>query len=199
MWSVKYWNGVDAPHSSPWNSIGTKGEHSTKAAAAAVLTSPFVPLLFAGEEWAASTPFQYFTDHDDPELGKAVTEGRRREFASFGWDPEEVPDPQDPETFRRSKLDWDELSREPHAGLLDWHRRLIELRRTMPAPAADVSVEFDEDARWLVLTRGPFTVAANMGPAPATVPVGGGSVVLASADAGGGVLPPESVVVLKGP
>src|SRR5208337_3917332 len=72
-----------------------------KTAAALVFTSPFVPMLFQGEEWGASTPFQYFTDHPEPELGKAVSEGRCREFAAFGWKPQDVPDPQAPETFQR--------------------------------------------------------------------------------------------------
>jgi maltooligosyltrehalose trehalohydrolase len=172
-----------------------------KVAAALVLLGPSVPMLFQGEEWGASTPFLYFTDHDDPELGKAVTEGRRREFASFGWDPEDVPDPQDPETFLRSKLDWDELSEPRHAGILDWHRRLIELRRSAPAPAAEVEVDFDEGGRWLVLRRGPLTVAANLGDRPATVATGPGEVVLASAygaslENGRADLPPESALVL---
>ena len=69
-------------------------EGRVKVAAALLLTAPFVPMLFMGEEWAASTPFQYFTDHQDPALGQAVTEGRRHEFAAFGWDPDGVPDPQ---------------------------------------------------------------------------------------------------------
>jgi maltooligosyltrehalose trehalohydrolase len=175
-----------------------------RVAAAIVLLGPSVPMLFQGEEWGASTPFLYFTDHDDPELGKAVTEGRRREFASFGWDPEDVPDPQDPETFQRSKLRWDELTEPRHAGLLDWHRRLIALRRSTPAGAGEVTVDFDEPGRWLVLTRGAITVAANMGSAEATVPVPGGSVVLSSVDGvrvegGRAELPPESAIVLKGP
>ncbi len=83
-------------------------EGALKAAAALLLTAPFTPMLFQGEEWAASSPFQYFTDHD-PELGKAVSEGRRREFAAFGWNPDHVPDPQDPQAFDRSKLVWNEL------------------------------------------------------------------------------------------
>src|SRR6185437_237799 len=95
--------------------------------AALVLTAPFVPLLFQREEWGAPTPFLYFTGHPDPELGRAVSEGRRREFAAFGWDPAEVPDPQDPMTFARSKLDWREVAGEPHARVLRWHRDLIHL------------------------------------------------------------------------
>jgi len=178
-----------------------------RVAAALVLLGPSVPMLFQGEEWGASTPVLYFTDHDDAELGRAVTEGRRREFAAFGWDPAEVPDPQDPQTFERSKLDWDEVAREPHAGLLDWHRRLIDLRRSTPEltdGAFDaVSVDFDEDAGWLVLAHGPVTVLCNIGSEAWTVPVAG-ELELASEKgitAGGGsvVLPPESVVVLRTP
>ena len=74
-----------------------------------MLLSPFVPMLFQGEEWGASTPFLYFTDHQDPELGQAVREGRRREYPV--GEGAEVPDPQDPTTFLRSKLDWSELER----------------------------------------------------------------------------------------
>ncbi len=102
-----------------------------RVAAALLLTSPFVPMLFQGEEWGASTPFQYFTSHTDPGLGQEVSEGRRQEFADFGWDPADVPDPQDPATFERSRLDWAELVKEPHAGLLAWHRELIALRRRL--------------------------------------------------------------------
>jgi maltooligosyltrehalose trehalohydrolase len=100
-----------------------------KVLAASVLLSPLVPLLFQGEEWGASTPFLYFTDHDDPGLAQAVSEGRRREFAAFGWKPEEVPDPQNPATFEASRLDWSELDKPPHAELLAWHRELLRLRR----------------------------------------------------------------------
>src|SRR5690606_7306946 len=77
-----------------------------KIGAALVLTSPFVPMLFQGEEWGASTPFLYFTDHADPDLAEAIRQGRRREFAAFGWDAESIPDPQAIETFRRAQLNW---------------------------------------------------------------------------------------------
>jgi maltooligosyltrehalose trehalohydrolase len=86
------------------------GAARAKLGAAVVLTSAFVPMLFMGEGWAASSPFLYFTDHPDEALGKAVTEGRRAEFAAFGWRAQEVPDPQAPETFAASKLEWGELS-----------------------------------------------------------------------------------------
>ena len=81
------------------------GTGRLKITAALVLLSPFVPMLFQGEEFAASSPFQYFTDHDDVEVGDAVTEGRRREFASFGWAPEDIPNPQATDSFERSKTE----------------------------------------------------------------------------------------------
>ena len=104
-----------------------------KIAAALTLTAPFVPMLFQGEEWAASAPFQYFTNHEE-ELGKLVSEGRKKEFAAFGWDPAEIPDPQSPETFQNSELNWDERTQPPHAAMLDWYRQLIALRRSTPRP-----------------------------------------------------------------
>ena len=97
-----------------------------------VLTSPFTPMLFMGEEWGASTPWQFFTSHPEPDLGKATAEGRIGEFAEHGWDADVVPDPQDPETFTRSKLDWAELSQEPHERILAVHRALLALRRAHP-------------------------------------------------------------------
>jgi maltooligosyltrehalose trehalohydrolase len=146
-----------------------------RVAAALLLTAPFVPMLFQGEEWGASTPFQYFTDHEDPELGAAVSAGRRREFAHFGWDPADVPDPQDPATFARSVLRWDEVDEPEHAALLDWHRRLVALRRSRPelatAPAGSPGVAFDEEAGWLVLHRPPPPgVGSPTGPGPGPVP-----------------------------
>ena len=108
-----------------------------RAASALLLLTPYTPLLWMGQEWAASTPFQYFTDHPE-ELGKLVTEGRRREFRKFSAfrDPavrEKIPDPQARETFTRSKLDWSERERMPHAGVLALHRELLALRRAHPA------------------------------------------------------------------
>ena len=103
-----------------------------KLGAALYLLSPFTPMIFMGEEWGASTPWQYFTSHEEPELATAVREGRRREFAGHGWDAEDVPDPQDPETVRRSTLDWSELEKPEHAGLLAWYRDLIALRKARP-------------------------------------------------------------------
>jgi maltooligosyltrehalose trehalohydrolase len=173
-----------------------------RVAAALVLTAPFVPLLFQGEEWGARTPFQYFTNHADPALGRAVREGRRAEFAAFGWKPDEIPDPQDPATFARSKLDWEEPARPAHADLLAWHRSLIALRRAVPALRDGrldrVGVDVDQDAGRLTVRRGPVTVAANLGPDDIVVEMAG-EVVLASegVDPGAGAvrLPPDSVAL----
>lgn len=108
-----------------------------RAASALLLLSPYTPLLWMGQEWAATTPFQYFTDHP-PELGRLVTEGRRKEFGRFSAfaDPaarERIPDPQALATFTRSRLDWEERERMPHAGVLALYRELLALRRTHPA------------------------------------------------------------------
>lgn len=146
-----------------------------KIAAALVLTSPFVPMLFQGEEFGASTPFQYFTHHDDPELARNVSEGRRSEFAAFGWRPEDVPDPQDPATFQRSKLRWDEIYRKPHAGVLDWYKKLIALRRSASSLTdgrlEQVATRFDERAQWFVMKRGGIEVVCNLSGDRLAVPV----------------------------
>ena len=177
-----------------------------RLAAALVLTSPFVPMLFQGEEWAAGTPFQYFTDHADPALGQAVSEGRRSEFVAFGWKPADVPDPQDPATFERSRLDWSELGEKDHAAMLDWHRRLVALRRSVPELTDGrldlVDCRVDEDAGWLVVRRGPVTVAGNIGPGAVELAADGG-VVLASdgaelVAAGTLRLAADSVAILAG-
>ncbi|MFJ2822756.1 malto-oligosyltrehalose trehalohydrolase [Streptomyces toxytricini] len=177
-------------------------------AAALVLAGPFVPMLFMGEEWGAGTPWQYFTDHPDPDLARAVREGRRREFAAHGWRPEEVPDPQDPATRERSCLDWAEPEREPHARLLEWYRTLVALRRTHPdlrdPDLAAVRVAYDEERRWLTFRRGDVRVVVNAGAEAATVALGRNGVRVLAAweevphpDAEGRVhVPAESVVVL---
>ena len=104
-----------------------------RAAAALLLLGPYTPLLFMGQEWAASTPFLFFTDHHE-ELGRRVTAGRRAEFAHFAaFSGEQVPDPQALDTFLRSKLRWDERDQPPHAGVLRLYRDLLELRRRLPA------------------------------------------------------------------
>jgi maltooligosyltrehalose trehalohydrolase len=133
--------------------VGTAG---LQVAAAAVLCAPFVPLLFMGEEWGASAPFPYFTSHSDPELVEGVRRGRQEEFAQFHSDAS-VPDPQDDATFRSAVLDRREREKEPHATLLDWHRRLLALRREVPALRAldpqRVATEVFEEEHALVVTR----------------------------------------------
>jgi maltooligosyltrehalose trehalohydrolase len=179
-----------------------------KVGAALVLTAPFVPMLFQGEEWAAGTPFLYFTDHEDPELARAVSEGRRSEFREFGWDPGDVPDPQAAETFERSRLDWAEGERPPHRSILEWHRALVRLRRE--ARLTDgrldrVRVRVDEADRWLVMERGPVTVACNLAEREQRVPLGegrAGELLLGSephikVGAAAVDLPRESVAVLR--
>ena len=148
-----------------------------KVAATLLLTSPFTPMLWMGEEWGASTPWQFFTSHPEPELATAVATGRKEEFASHGWDTDDVPDPQDPATFERSKLDWSESGTDWHADVLDWYRRVILLRRSRPEltdPRLDlVDIAYDEDARWLVIARGALRVAVNLGDGRRELPLDG--------------------------
>ena len=158
----------------PGTYLGT-GQLAVKAAL--VLTSPFTPMLFMGEEWGASTPFQFFTSHPEPELAIATAEGRKAEFESHGWDSADIPDPQDPETFTRSKLQWAETDSEQHARLLDCYRALLRFRRDQPDITdpwlSGVSADYDEDERWIVVRRGRFRIACNLGPDAVVVPVGG--------------------------
>jgi maltooligosyltrehalose trehalohydrolase len=174
--------------------------------AALVLTSPFTPLLFMGEEWGASTPWQYFTDHEHRSLAESVRDGRRREFASFGWRPEEVPDPQAPETFERSRLDWNEVDGNATAGMLEWYRALIRLRAGHPDLANDDPgsrvVRCSERDRWLTMRRGSVLVVANFSAHRQRIPLEASvhEVLLASDDAwrstaDGLEMSPESVVI----
>ncbi len=146
-------------------------------AAALTLTSPFTPMLFMGEEWGASTPWQFFTDHTDPDLAEAVRQGRRREFAAHGWAMEDIPDPQDPATRDRSCLDWSEPEGGHHARLLAWHRKLITLRAARgdltDPDLASVRVAYDEEARWFACRRGDLRIAVNLGKEAVAVPLGG--------------------------
>jgi maltooligosyltrehalose trehalohydrolase len=143
------------------------GFDRAKVAAAIVLTSPFIPMLFQGEEWAASSPFQFFADHEDPEMARLVSEGRKREFAAFGWNPESIPDPEKRETFEHSKLSWNEIDEPEHAGMLAWYRDLIRLRRTTPClndgEPGNTRVCFDEQQKWLLIQRGAVSVCCNLG------------------------------------
>ncbi|CAN5298662.1 malto-oligosyltrehalose trehalohydrolase [soil metagenome] len=177
-----------------------------RLAVQALLTicSPFTPMLFMGEEWGATTPWQFFTAHPEPELGKAVAEGRIGEFAKMGWDPARVPDPQDPATFERSHLDWSELEREPHSRIHSLYRDLIALRRREPeltdARFDILSAEADDETGHLLLRQGALHVAANLGSDewmldPGTLLIGTSPAV--TVRDGRIILPPDSGAVLR--
>jgi maltooligosyltrehalose trehalohydrolase len=152
------------------------GDPQLKAIAALTLLAPFVPLLFQGEEWGAQTPFLYFTDHGDPDLGRQVAEGRSREFSAFRWQGA-VPNPQEADTFERSKLNWSELSVPRHAGLLEWYRKLMRIRRdkvVMPresfADSAKAVTSFDAEAGWLTFVHNGVLAVFNLTDLAQTVP-----------------------------
>ena len=180
------------------------GQLAIKAALA--LGSPYTAMLFMGEEWGSSRPFQFFSSHPEPELATATAEGRKAEFADHGWDADDVPDPQDPETFLRSKLDWSEAGRGEHARLLEFYRGLIRLRHTDPDLAdpwlGHLEVDVDEDDRWIVLRRGRVVIACNLGEDEASVPAAGESVLSWGEPATGTEatrMPAHSVAVLRTP
>ncbi len=177
-------------------------EGKLKVAAALLLTSPCTTMIFQGEEWASASPFQFFTDHADQKVGSAVREGRRREFAAFGWDPGRIPDPQDPATFSHSKLDWTELDEPSHGRMLEWYRSLVGLRRRLD-PNAGVHVEVDEQTRHVRVERGEIRVVVNLGEADwrFTLPAGARTMLVSEPgiERGGGhvCLPPASVVIFE--
>jgi maltooligosyltrehalose trehalohydrolase len=161
------------------------------------LLSPFVPMVFQGTEYGENAPFQFFSDHIDPEIAEATRKGRREEFASFASFGEEVPDPQDPATFAASKLTGDG---EP-AGLRDLHAALLRARRELGHGDAE-AVDFDEHAGWLRVRRGGHVILANLSRSPSHVPVAEPvEVVLATHHAtvepGYVVLPPQSGALVR--
>ena len=144
-------------------------------AAFCTLLAPFVPLLFMGEEYGENAPFQFFTDHIDKAIADATREGRRAEFAAFAsFAEQEIPDPQDPATFERSKL-----TRERDPELSALYGRLLSMRRRLPLGDAD-TIEFDEDQRWLRVRRGRFEVLCNFAGEHRRVPCAGTTVELAT-------------------
>jgi maltooligosyltrehalose trehalohydrolase len=153
------------------------GVPAALAAATLVLLGPGTPLLFQGEEWAASAPFPFFCDTNDDDLARAIREGRRAEFEGFGWDADSILDPLDVTTAQQAILDWPERSSPHHAAVLDWYRTLIHLRAAEPAlhtgDRSTTHVHVDEDAGTVVMHRGPFAVVANLSPASAAAAVGG--------------------------
>ncbi|RFA11114.1 malto-oligosyltrehalose trehalohydrolase [Subtercola boreus] len=222
---------IDTAHTSSWRLVVANQNHDQignratgdrltasltdgQLAIAAVLTllGPFTPMLFMGEEWAASTPWQFFTSHPEPELGEATARGRIAEFAKMGWDESSVPDPQDPSTFENSKLDWSEAAGDGsgasagsgagsgtgsgsgetrHTKLLRLYRELAALRREAPEFTdprfTQVAVRFDEEARWFELRRGGISILINFADTPidaATIDPGAsaGELLLATQD-----------------
>jgi maltooligosyltrehalose trehalohydrolase len=175
--------------------------------AAIVFCSPYTPMVFMGEEWAASTPWQFFASFPDPELAEAVRTGRRREFGRHGWGESEVPDPMDPATPARSRLNWAEKTEPGHREMLGLYRSLIALRRERPElvdPGLDgFDVRSAPDDSWIVVRRGDLHLVCNLGGTPATVPLEGraGAVLLSWGDvtpSGCGVhLLAESFVLLE--
>jgi maltooligosyltrehalose trehalohydrolase len=179
-----------------------------KISAAILMTSPFVPMLFQGEEWNASSPFQYFTDHQDSALAESVRKGRRAEFAHFVAAESEVPDPQALQTFERSKLNWDERERGAHREILEWYRQVIALRRCVRdlenGQLKLDTVKFDEAARWICVSRGESVVIFNFALSSQRIPFGQPNRLRVSLASKPGVqvngptidLPPVSVAIL---
>lgn len=181
--------------------------------AAIAILGPYTPMLFMGEEWGATTPFQYFTDHAEPELAEAIRQGRREEFGSHGWEEVyggdvEVPDPQAESTVEASRLDWSEPEQERHARLLAFYRQLIALRHTETDIAGGVRVDTGvttcDDGGWIAMYRGALAVVANLEEEPREVHVRGQvrEIVLswtgeATADGDTLTLPGHDVVVLR--
>ncbi len=166
----------------------TLDDDQLACAALLTLAGPFTPMLFQGEEWSASTPFQFFTSHEEPELAEATAQGRIEEFARLGWNPEVVPDPQDPETFRRSRLDWTELGEPRHARMLEVYKRLARLRRELPEltdPSfARIRCTVDDETRLFTMYRGDVVVVVNFGDETATTEVGPGLTLLFETESG---------------
>jgi len=182
------------------------GLDRAKAAIGLVLTSPFIPMLFQGEEFAASTPFLYFADHEDPEMARLVSQGRKREFAAFGFAERDVPDPEVRETFERSRLNWKEVEQGSHKEMLEWVRSLIHLRRTTPAlndgEMSHTEVRWSEEGEWLVMDRGCVRAVLNLGKRVAEFEDAGGYRVRLASREGVGLasarlnVPADTIVIL---
>ena len=175
--------------------------------AAIMLCSPYTPMLFMGEEWAASTPWQFFASFPDPGLAESVRNGRRAEFSEHGWGEQDIPDPMSPATVERSTLNWKELSVPDHRFMLELYRGLIALRHEYPEladPRLDAfTVVTGPGGRWLVLHRGDLRLACNLAGEVDNVRLDRhvGVVLLASAEVthAGRVLkmPPESFAIVS--
>ena len=151
------------------------GLDAAKVAVGLVLMAPFVPMLWMGEEFAATTPFLYFADHEEEEMRKLVSEGRKRDFAAFGWDESQIPDPEAPETFERSKLKWTEVHEGQHADMLQWVKDLIELRRCNvdlnDGDFGHLKVSSSHEGKALTMQRGAVRVIMYLGEGEMTCPL----------------------------
>jgi maltooligosyltrehalose trehalohydrolase len=184
------------------------GTPQLKAIAALTLLSPFVPLLFQGEEWGARTPFLYFTDHENAELGRLVSEGRAREFESFRW-AGDLPDPQDASTFERSKLDWAEIEKQEHAEILEWYKALIALRkdRSRRGVSGRPKVRLDAKAQWLFYEYAGLLAMLNFADVPRRIAMPSGEWQLEldsearepNSGSGQAELPPQSTRIFRRP
>jgi maltooligosyltrehalose trehalohydrolase len=176
-----------------------------RVGAVLLLTCPFTPMLWMGEEWAASTRWPFFTSHPQPELAAATGQGRVEEFAEHGWDVAQMIDPQDAKAYQEAVLDWAEPARPGHRDTLDLYRALIALRAREPdlrdGDLRRVGVTYDDASRWLVVNRGRFRVAANLAAVEQPLPVPAGEIVLATATArfagGGLLLAPQCAAVVR--
>ena len=176
-----------------------------RVGAVLLLTAPFTPMLWMGEEWAAGTRWPFFTSHPEPGLAEATGKGRLEEFANHSWDVSAMIDPQDPAAYHAAILDWDEPAQPAHADVLALYRSLLALRAAEPdlrdGDLTKVQVDFDEDERWLVMHRGAFHVIANLSGRQRELPVAAGEVVLATGDvqlgAGTVTIAAESAAVVR--
>ncbi len=167
--------------------------------------APYIPMLFMGEEWATSVPFLYFADHEDEEMRQLVAEGRKKEFAAFGFDGD-IPNPEEPKTYEMSKLKWAEQREGKHAEMLAWVKTLIKFRRSRvcfnDGDMHHLVVSRDDKQRTLCVIRDEARILINLGEKETVFgPLEGEQLELASQDAHRIedehiVLPPMSLAVL---
>jgi maltooligosyltrehalose trehalohydrolase len=178
-----------------------------RVGAVLLLTSPFTPMLWMGEEWGSVRRWPFFTSHPEPELAESTGKGRLAEFAEHGWDTAQMIDPQDPAAYREAILDWSEVGQPGHAEVLELYRTLIALRAAEPdlrdGDLTQIAVDFDERAQWLVVHRGGFRVAANLDETEQRLPVDAAEIVLATGPvevgAGSLVMGPRTAAIVRTP
>lgn len=176
-----------------------------KVGAVLLLTSPFTPMLWMGEEWAASTPWPFFSAHEDPDVAAAVGPGRVAEFEGYGWDTDQMPEPEDPKTYASAVLDWNEVGAPGHAELFELYRSLIALRRSNPgladAPVGSVALDVEAERSCIIVRRDGFLILANLSSEAHELEVDATSVELSTGATtlGNGtvVLAPRTAAVLR--